>query len=914
MSSSDGMPEVSAGARWRRVDLHLHTPGVHSFRLPSGVDLTSQASREELADRYVQRLVDAGIEVAAITDYQGVRVDWFKAIRERAADHGIAVLPGAEMSVSVGKGAHLLLVCGPDVPLEEINHALRHQDENGRVLFSGRGQHEEINLRGSLSESLRALRHRLDCVIVAAHAADAKGLFTAIGPKRSAELVNEGLIDAIDLCDDARHRLKSTGDVAEERLENLACTQSSDPKSLEEIGTKTLADGRPRATWLKLSAVDSAALRLALHDPRTRLLNRLPAEPQHDRILSMEVDGSGFLGGLQVRWNDDLTTLIGGRGAGKSAILETLRYALDADPFSDAAERESLVGYAVGSGGRVRVVVERPGPRGGECYEVTRVLGQESRVTSLRSGRNLDVTPMDLFSPTGRPMILLQREIQAVSRDDTFRLRLLNEITGDDARRADAQIRRTVEELRANARRLVEVEEQLAKKEEYESQLARLDAEIAFYEEQGVAGKLSRHRRLNDDGAIVDESKERIAAVAVEQEDAARSTRDSLQGVAERLRGGLSEHAAVLVEAAARMDAARERIDTLQDAVRREMKGLAADLEALQSRWLDIVEPLAEELRQLQAQLQTDRIDPGRFMDASRERTALQPLVASIAQHEQTRQRLVTERQDLLRRLQDERRLAYRQRQAAAAEVTARLDGKLTITVGYLASKDRFRDDVAGLLRGSNANKDAIDSIVATEAIDGVELSKVVGDGEEALCQRFKITVANARKMIAWLKIAEPERLRAMEVLAPSDSVDIALDIGGTPRALDKLSSGQRATAMLLLLFAQPGRPLVLDQPEDDLDNRFVYEDVVTLLRQEKGVSDPDRRRQLIVATHNANIPVNGDAELVLSLAAEGGRCHVRTRASIDDRVVREEIRSVLEGGADAFRRRAEKYGGVDDA
>jgi hypothetical protein len=105
----------------------------------------------------------------------------------------------------------------------------------------------------------------------------------------------------------------------------------------------------------------------------------------------------------------------------------------------------------------------------------------------------------------------------------------------------------------------------------------------------------------------------------------------------------------------------------------------------------------------------------------------------------------------------------------------------------------------------------------------------------------------------------------------------------------------------------------VLDQPEDDLDNRFVYEDVVALLRAEKGVADPARRRQIIVATHNANIPVNGDAELVLSLADEGGRCHVRARASIDDSEVRQEIRTVLEGGAEAFRRRAEKYGGLDD-
>jgi chromosome segregation protein len=915
MSGSDELPDVPAGAQWRRVDLHLHTPAVHSFRLSDGTDLSSQTARGELVDRYVQRLADAHIDVAAITDYQGVRADWFEAIRHRAADRGITVLPGAEMSVGqgAGKGVHILLVCSGDTSLEKINAALQHEDRDGGALFSERQQHRDIRLRGTLAETLQHLRHRLDCVVVAAHAGDNNGMIRELGATHTAELVRDGLVDAIDLCDTAPHKLQSTGVLSVERVENLACTQSSDPKSLEEIGNRTLADGRPRATWLKLSAVDSAALRLALHDPTTRLLNRAPMPPAHVRVLAMDVDGSGFLSGLQVRWNDDLSALIGGRGAGKSAILETLRYVLDATPFSDASERESLVRHALGSGGRVRVVIERPGPQDGECYEITRVLGQQPRVISRRTGTHLDVRPLDVFGPGGRPMILLQREIQTVSRDGAFRLRLLNEIIGDDAGRADARIRRITEELRSNARRIAEVDERLAKKEEYESQLARLETEIAYYEEQGVADKLSRHSRLGIDGTILDESGERIAATAQEQEAAARDTSDSLQAVADRLRGGSSEHAQILVETAARVDAARSRIDHLNAGIRSELNDVEAHLADGRSRWSGLVEPLAEELRQLQAQLQTDRLDPGRFIAASRERTALRPLVDAIAQHQRSRDKLVSERRDLLRRLQDERRAAHRMRQQAAAQVNTRLEGKLAIEVGYLGATERFHNELASVLRGSRVNNEALDAIVAAGGVDGVELSKAAAEGELAVRQRFGISVANAQRLVTWLT-AEPDRLPALEVMAPTDLVDIALEVDGSSRSLDRLSSGQRATALLLLLFAQPGRPLILDQPEDDLDNRFVYDDVVALLRHEKGVADVSRRRQLIAATHNANIPVNGDAELVLSLAAEGGRCCVLTRASIDDRHVRTEIRSVLEGGADAFRRRAEKYGGVDDA
>jgi hypothetical protein len=107
------------------------------------------------------------------------------------------------------------------------------------------------------------------------------------------------------------------------------------------------------------------------------------------------------------------------------------------------------------------------------------------------------------------------------------------------------------------------------------------------------------------------------------------------------------------------------------------------------------------------------------------------------------------------------------------------------------------------------------------------------------------------------------------------------------------------------------GRALVLDQPEDDLDNRFIYDDIVAILREQKGLREPAKRRQIITATHNANIPVLGDAELVIGLEARDGRTKVLTRGSIDDSNIRHLIRALMEGGEEAFRRRAEKYGGL---
>jgi hypothetical protein len=100
--------------------------------------------------------------------------------------------------------------------------------------------------------------------------------------------------------------------------------------------------------------------------------------------------------------------------------------------------------------------------------------------------------------------------------------------------------------------------------------------------------------------------------------------------------------------------------------------------------------------------------------------------------------------------------------------------------------------------------------------------------------------------------------------------------------------------------------PLLIDQPEDDLDNRFIYDDVVQRLRGAK------RRRQLLVATHNANIPVLGDAEQILVMDSETTdvqRGSLVASGAIDDRDVRQAAERILEGGEEAFARRREKYG-----
>lgn len=119
----------------------------------------------------------------------------------------------------------------------------------------------------------------------------------------------------------------------------------------------------------------------------------------------------------------------------------------------------------------------------------------------------------------------------------------------------------------------------------------------------------------------------------------------------------------------------------------------------------------------------------------------------------------------------------------------------------------------------------------------------------------------------------------------------------------EQASEGQRAAALLLMLREQPGGPLIVDQPEGDLDNK-----VISVVAEKLHYAK--QRRQIIFASHNANIVVNGSSELVVSMdSADGGKRAIQCGGAIDRSDVCATITATMEGGEKAFRDRKSKYG-----
>ena len=249
----------------------------------------------------------------------------------------------------------------------------------------------------------------------------------------------------------------------------------------------------------------------------------------------------------------------------------------------------------------------------------------------------------------------------------------------------------------------------------------------------------------------------------------------------------------------------------------------------------------------------------------------------------------------------------YRHIEEAARTVSRKLRDRVRVTVTMAGN----REPLEQVLREIGGNlAAALDRLHRLDQLSLPDFAQRCREGKESLRKHYDLPPGAAERIAQaghdfFMRIEELE-------LPPTARIELNTAAEGSPpvwQSLKSLSSGQKATAVLLLLLLESEAPLVVDQPEDDLDNRFITEGIVPIMRREK------RRRQFVFSTHNANIPVLGDAELILGLTASGeaaeGRAEIAAEhmGSIDSRPVREMAEEILEGGKDAFEMRRSKYG-----
>jgi energy-coupling factor transporter ATP-binding protein EcfA2 len=893
------------GANWVRVDLHLHSPGVDSFEIQSGIDINSEKNKKMIIERYVEKLKKENIRVASITDYNQIHEEWFIPIKEAAKEHGIIIFPGVELSVSLtgGKyGLHFIVVFGDEINIDGLNTFLHSLDKDPQKrLINGRS-HRDINSDYELDVLIKRIREKFNCLIIFAHPEEDKGLFKSFTPGQAAIYISLIKPDSIEFFSDGwKNKLISTGKINAEFLNKMAIIENSDPKSIEEIGTKE-RNGKKRATYIKLSDFSLEALRLALHDPEVRIrLYELP-EMFHSRITKIDVNGTTFLKEISLNINPELNTFIGGRGVGKSAILESIRYCLDLPVYAEKDQKIDFVSAVVGSGGEISVELDKYYGKKKTSYRIKRIIGKEPEVYDEK-GQKISLYPSEIFDKEKAPIIIGQKELYVISQDERFLLQLIDQLIGDKVRLIQKAFEDLNVSLRENGKKIMDLENKLVKKDEYEQELKTTDSKIKEYENLGVAKKLESYTLILEDDEKINYADEKLKKLIQQIENVLNQSKGELKEIISSLRRGKSEKRHLLENLAAEFEGLRNKLEEIQ-LISELTRIYETKIKKVIYYWNLEKEKSEKEIEEIKKKLGEQKLQPEKLEELTRRKAKLESLIKEFEKNENELKDKKGEREQIKAEVKALRHQLFKTRDVEIQKINKKLEGKVKINIIYEGEKKEFKKYISNLFQGSGIHKNAIDSILEgkNQAIDGILISDIISSGKEQLIKKYNLSDKMAEKVIEYFK--DKNKLFELETLFPEDLIEIELNVDGKFMPLIKLSPGQRATALLLLIFTMEDRILILDQPEEDLDNRFIYEDVVNILRKLKG------KRQIITATHNANIPVIGDAELIVVLEKSEDRCMISDKGSIDKASIKESVKRIMEGGEEAFRKRAEKYGG----
>ena len=611
-------------------------------------------------------------------------------------------------------------------------------------------------------------------------------------------------------------------------------------------------------------------------------------------IERIQVD-EGFLDGLDLRLTPGLTVVIGARGAGKTSLVELVRFCLGADSFTDEArQRGHQQALSVLDGGQVTVTLS-------DGHDRTSVARSASDSSPRATSAMPDVT------------VLAQNEIEAVGAQSRGRLRLVDRLIPERtdldrrAERLRVEIRSVTLEIRDLLAEVDEMHAAVAEARDVPDELAAaLELEASVLESvkatdadrtqladlQNVSAQMKVQQgvfeRALDELQAMDTNLERIASrpILVENWPESAGTEDMLSPM-------------------------RQQTTVAQGHIERARSVLAAiiqDIESNVSR--RVVKTISTDQASREIRQRLDQLEEG--IGATTRRVA--ELREKAGQLSALRQRLTEKhsyavlqaehRDRLYRELDNLRQERFSIRHDVAESLSNRLGPGIQVVATRSEQTRPYADAIIVGLRGSGLHYNTLGPQVAA-SMSPLELIQAVESRDFELIE--EAVDISSQRAIAVIQALKNSDLASIVAAPIEDGVGLELLDGAVFKNSENVSIGQRCTTVLPVLLARHGGILIVDQPEDHLDNSFIASTVVSALQQ-RHAGD-----QLILASHNANIPVLGDADLIVVLDSDGKRGFVRHIGSLNDGESVRAITDIMEGGAEAFARRAEFYGARSD-
>lgn len=882
------MQEQFTHAKFWRCALQVNPVGYNSTYRGTDHGLAEAEYNQVL----LNKCLDLGINVVGVADHGSVAS--IDALREVLQPHGIVVFPGFE--IASNDKTHYVCLFSEEVTGQQLERYLGNLD----LLDPSDG----VRPSQLSSEQLIEKVDQLGGFIYAAHCTSDSGLLKnrlnhvwKLPKLRAAQI--PGPIDDLSGVEGGFYRkVLLNKDAAYRRQRPIAAINAKDVAKPEDLEL-------PGATCLiKMTRPNFAAFKVAFLDPGSRIrLNSQQAKIPIGKVLSMKVFG-GYLDGVHVDFSDHLNTVIGGRGTGKSTLLECLRYALDLPPKGKQASKlhDEIIKENLGrAAGRLELVVVSSA-QNGKKYTVSRRYSEPPMVRDL-DGNVSTLLPRDLLPGID---IYGQNEIYELAHDETSRVQLLDRFLphdGDQEARSAEVHQRLIENQRELVQSLSDLDDMKAQVD----RLPKLQEQLRGFEELGIKEKLAKSSLIARERVVAKGAAEGMEALERALADFHGSMPD-LAFINDEALEGLPDTVQL---AAIRMTlkSVRREFEGHISAMVDSLKEASGQLSLQQTTLMQAIEEHETELEKALRTLPSAAGKSGQEVGAAYRRLMvdierIKPIKAKLSIHESQCGTLKQERLNRLAELSDLRGQRIQSLQTAAKRLNKRLDGKLKVEIVPEANRSPLLKFLLGC-RLEGVGEKRLAWIEDSETISPLSLAQSIQNGPADVQKNWEVTQMVAEALTK----LQPSQLMELEALELQHRVDVYLNVAhgqADPvfRPLSKLSTGQQCTAILHMLLLENDDPLLMDQPEDNLDNAFIAERIVSELR------DAKTSRQFLFATHNANIPVFGDAEWigVFTSVENRGSLGLEAQGSIDVPVIRDQVASILEGGRDAFIQRKEKY------
>lgn len=914
------------GNRWYKCDFHLHTPASECF-----------IDKSITAEKFIDRVIEKELDCIAVTDHN--TVEWIESIRSEGKRRGIIVFPGVEITCSDSK-IHLLILFDIDVDVVKIEDFMRdagikREDFGRQVAHSNKGV---IDVAKIANES--------GAIVIPAHIDSYSGLsnisyqiqkdFLNLKTISAVQMVNEELIlgkkeniNKESLYEklsqsDAELSMGVVGDYVEcsklVKERNYGILTFSDNPESEVSSRHGLWGIGKEYSWIKMNENPRLeSLRQAMLFPDIRIktcfeennskINKLPDL----WIKSINVKDIEVLGRipLEVEFNPQLTTIIGGRGSGKSTIVRLLTAIFAMDNIKELKDlyEEFISFYKIKTRGdgvlkstteiKVEVV------KNSILYKVTANNFSGSNSCDLKVEKydseaqifiDIDERVEDLF----RVDIYNQKQIYKLAQNtNILRDKVDSMIESIESKKKEANM--CMSKYKIQYSKIREIEMSLSSKKRLSAELKDISEKIDTYRQSGINDLLQEYELFNRENMLllrfVKNIDEKINLIDNFKEGFGRVVKE--------------------IDLGAFSDKYNSELSIILDCNNKEfcrnvhaLGEIKISLEKIKYDYMKSIEETNwyKDYRDVEKSY-NDKINTLKENGVNIEGIGILLKNKEEKQNEldmlERKESKLEDEYERLRNIKSEyiesRELISNKRAQFTRELLE--DTNIKIKIKKFRDYDNFIFRFREILQKPSGFSDEIDEI-AEKCFKGEikrGLNSLIKTIMDVKYNNKSIFGGKFNKVINSLN---DEQVSELQLLLPEDDIQIEYKPNDSSeyKSLQNASAGQRTSAILTFILADGIEPLILDQPEDDLDNHLIYDLIVERVKKCK------EKRQITVITHNANIPVNGDAELIVAMNSDSKNVEVFKIGTIEDNKLRDEICNVMEGGEKAFLMRANRY------